>query len=143
MVTKRISLHSTDEAVSLFGELDTNITSIEKQYSVQIFIRHANGGGSHWPTLMIRGAAGKVDKACSAVEDIREQIKTGNIVPLHKKIKSPAQTEALTEKDVLYTSAGGKAIRARSPHQDDYIKAMQNDEMVVAIGPVRAREKHF
>ncbi|MFH1379753.1 MAG: PhoH family protein [bacterium] len=134
MVTKRISLQSTDEAITLFGELDSNINAIEKEHSVQIFIRHANGGGSHWPTLLIRGTPGKVDKAYVAIEQMRKTIKEGK--PIEQQKNSLVQgKEVHDEKDGVYVTLHGKAIRARSPHQKEYIRAMQQEEMVVAIGP--------
>ncbi|MBD3271759.1 MAG: AAA family ATPase [Elusimicrobia bacterium] len=135
MVTKRIPLSSTEEAVSLFGELDSNINAIEKKYSVQIFIRHANGGGSHWPTIVIRGTAGKVDKAFGAVQSMREDLKNNKkAAPAYEQHVQAEQKET-NAPDVLYVGVNGKAIRGRSPHQEEYIKAMMHDELVVAIGP--------
>lgn len=135
MVTKRISLTSTEEAMALFGELDSNINAIEKEFGVQVFIRHANGGGSHWPTLMIRGTAGKVDKAYASIEQMREQLKLGNARHLSAAAVLLPETDAAHDEDVLYVTVHGKSVRARSSHQNQYIEAMRHTDMVVAIGP--------
>lgn len=135
MVTKRVALSSTDEAMSLFGVLDSNINAIEQKYSVQIFIRHANGGGSHWPTLMIRGTAGKVDKAYADVQQMREEIRGQNRTHSEKKVIISSNNEMPADKEVVYVTISGKAVRPRSLHQKQYIETIQKEAMVIAIGP--------
>lgn len=135
MVTKRVALSSTDEAMSLFGVLDSNINAIEQKYSVQIFIRHANGGGSHWPTLMIRGTAGKVDKAYADVQQMREEIREQNRTHSEKKVIISSNNEMPADKEVVYVTISGKAVRPRSLHQKQYIETIQKEAMVIAIGP--------
>ncbi len=134
MVTKRVPLSSTDEAMSLFGALDTNINAIEKEYGVQIFIRHANGGGSHWPTLIIRGSSGKADKACSALQELRDQIKEGRQENA-RPVNIPEAAAPAADNSAIYVGVNGKAVRPRNAHQEEYVRAMQEADMVISIGP--------
>ena len=75
MVTKKIVLNGVDEAVNLFGYLDSNIHKIERDCKVQIFIRHASGSGANWPSLSVRGSSNKVERALNMIDKLRENLK--------------------------------------------------------------------
>jgi phosphate starvation-inducible PhoH-like protein len=123
MVTKKVHLKGADEALRLFGQNDHNLRTLEQNFGVQIF-----GRGD---ILSIRGSPGKVEKALLAIDDMREQLKLdGNGSPAPGATGAPAELSSAT-----YTSALGRSVRARTPTQKEYVKAIEEHDLVVAIGP--------
>src|SRR5581483_3665235 len=100
MVTKKLHLSGSQEALLLLGQHDRNIRELEETYGVQIF------GRAH--ILSVRGAPGKVENALEAIEEMREHLKKDGAGEIAEVIdpSEPAQPTA-------YTSAMGKSIKAR------------------------------
>ena len=122
MVTQKIHLTGSVEALALFGQNDENLRALERSYKVQIF------GRAH--ILSVRGSAAQVEKALAAVEEMREN--------LNRKVsKRPVLPEMLPETphNPIYTSSLGKSIKPKTIHQKEYVEAVQNFDLVVAIGP--------
>jgi phosphate starvation-inducible PhoH-like protein len=121
MVTKKVHLKGADEALRLFGQNDQNIRAIENTFSVQIF-----GRGD---VLSIRGAPAKVEKALLAIHEMRNDLgREGNG-------SEPAAPPDPGSATTAYTSLLGKSIRARTPNQKEYVKAIEQQDLVIAIGP--------
>ena len=121
MVTKKVHLKGPDEALKLFGQHDQNLRHLEQSFKVQIF-----GRGD---VLSIRGAPGKVEKAILALNEMREHAAhEGNGGGNHS-------TEGGQAGEATYTSALGKSVRPRTPNQQAYVKAIEQKDLVVAIGP--------
>jgi phosphate starvation-inducible protein PhoH and related proteins len=121
MVTKKVYLSGSQEALLLLGQHDQNIRALENTYGVQIF------GRAH--ILSVRGAPAKVEKALEAIEKIRAGLKNPNA----ETSLSPAELES--SEAAAYTSAMGKSIRAKTPTQKAYVDAILKNDLVVAIGP--------
>jgi phosphate starvation-inducible PhoH-like protein len=121
MVTKKIHLSGPEEALRLFGQHDQNIRALEQSYGVQIF-----GRGE---VLSIRGAAGKVEKALLAIDEMRDH--------LGRERRSPAlpENEPGPGFEAAYTTSLGKSIRPKTPNQKAYVNAIFSHDMVIAIGP--------
>jgi len=123
MVTKKFHLKGADEALQLFGQNDHNLRAIENTFGVQIF-----GRGD---VFSIRGAPGKVEKALLALHEMRSELgRDGNGSSLDAAAGSQAGSS-----EVTYTSTLGKAIRPRTATQKDYVKAIEQKDLVIAIGP--------
>ena len=123
MVTKKIHLKGTEEALRLFGQNDQNLRALEQRFSVQIF-----GRGD---VLSIRGGPGKVEKALLAIDEMRDEMgREGN----GSDTGVPSGSLAVSS-DATYTSTFGKSVRARTPTQKEYVKAIERQDLVVAIGP--------
>jgi phosphate starvation-inducible PhoH-like protein len=120
MVTKKIHLSDSQEALLLFGQHDQNLRALEHTYGVQIF------GRGH--ILSVRGAPTKVEKALLAIEDMRQNLG-------RESHPAPAELPAEAAKDTAYTSALGKAVRPRTTNQRSYVDAIGRNDLVVAIGP--------
>ncbi len=123
MVTKKVHLADSNEALLLFGQHDRNLRALESNYGVQVF------GRGH--ILSIRGAPGKVEKALLAIEEMRANLgqeKRPGMAPVSYVPELPASHAA-------YVTALGKAVRPKTANQKSYIDAVATSEMVVAIGP--------
>ncbi len=121
MVTKKVHLKGAEEALRLFGQNDHNLRSLEQNYGVQIF-----GRGD---ILSIRGSPGKVDKALVAIDEMREQIRENSSGDSSAVINGAASTGS------AYMSNLGKAVRPRTAMQKEYVRAIDQNDMVIAIGP--------
>ena len=122
MVTKKIHLAGSEEALRLFGQHDQNLRALEQAYGIQIF-----GRGD---ILSVRGAPGKVEKALVAIDEMRERAGREN----HPPEPSP-QANGSPSPDAAYTSALGKSIRPRTANQKAYVQAIESHDLVVSIGP--------
>ena len=121
MVTKKVHLKGADEALRLFGQNDQNLRAIENTFSVQIF-----GRGD---VLSIRGAPGKVEKALVAIHEMRDDVgREGN----GSNAAAPQDSASAA---ATYTNMLGKSVRARTPNQKEYVKAIERQDLVIAIGP--------
>jgi phosphate starvation-inducible PhoH-like protein len=120
MVTKKLHLSDSQEALLLFGQHDQNLRALERTYGVQIF------GRAH--ILSVRGAPSKVEKALLAIHDMRESL--GKEAPGRPVAEPPEDREQPT-----FTNALGKAVRPKTPMQRAYVEAMARNDLVVAIGP--------
>lgn len=120
MVTKKVHLTDSQEALLLFGQHDQNLRALEQAYHVQIF------GRGHM--LSIRGAPGKVEKALLAIKDMRDNLKREN---------HPSQAAQAPEPPhpATYTNALGKSVRPRTANQKAYVEAMASNDLVIGIGP--------
>lgn len=121
MVTKKVHLTGSDEALRLFGQHDQNLRALEQSYGVQIF-----GRGD---VLSIRGAPGKVEKALLAIDNMRD-----NLDREHHPSNTPAATLE-PPASATYTNHLGSAVRPRTANQKVYVNAILNKDMVVGIGP--------
>lgn len=130
MVTKKFHLRDVHEALQLFGQQDEHLRALEQRFGVQIF-----GRGE---VLSIRGVPRKVEQALETLHTLRDRLVT---TPLPGAAPRPEATEFRESKshlqpgDVIYTTIAGKAVRPQTPHQFQYVKAVQSYDMVIAIGP--------
>lgn len=122
MVTKKVHLHGAEEALRLFGQNDHNLRTLEQNFGVQIF-----GRGE---ILSIRGSPGKVDKALIAIDEMREQLKEGD-----GSGSSLLSSAPIDPSQSAYTSTLGKAVRPRTAMQKEYVRAIEQNDLVIAIGP--------
>ncbi|MBI3292655.1 MAG: PhoH family protein [Elusimicrobia bacterium] len=141
MVTKKFHLRNTTEALQLFGQQDEHLRGIEERFGVQIF-----GRGE---VLSIRGAPRKVEQALETLHTMRDRLVTPASRPVQLyplpvegeegKVKGGTAAASHPSRegsgDVVYTTITGKAIRPQTPHQHQYVKAIQTHDMVIAIGP--------
>ena len=121
MVTQKIHLSGSEEALALFGQNDQHLRALERSYKVQIF------GRAH--ILSVRGAAGQVEKALAAVETMRESLGKGQ-----PRLSLPPEPEN-GPSEPIYTNVLGKSVKPKTANQKAYVQAIQNHDLVVAIGP--------
>jgi phosphate starvation-inducible PhoH-like protein len=127
MVTKKIYLKNTDELIGLVGKQDENLRRLERDYSVQIFVRQSSQAGDF--SLVVRGSGPKVEHALKELEDIRA----------HKAPEPKAQSffsgSQTYDDDSIYITFHGKHIKPRSTHQKKYVESINDYDLVFGIGP--------
>ena len=134
MVTKRIFLKSSDEALYLMGQQDQNLRRLEHDYSTQIFVRQGGAAGDF--SLVVRGPSGKVDKTLGELEYLRSNYVSGRVkteVPAIKRAE--ATGPGGFAQDTVYVTHHGKQIKPRSDHQKKYVDAVKQYDIVIGIGP--------
>jgi len=119
MIDRKIHIGTSDEALSLFGEYDENLKLLEKRFNVKIFAR-----GSE---ITIRGRKKNVDNAEYALKNIMMRQKQGT--------DDIGQFISVTPADAIIVSDRGKPIKPRTAHQEEYVEAMNEYDMVFAVGP--------
>lgn len=109
---KRLDFEDQQEVLAVFGEYDSNLKRLEKKNNVVIYTR------GHSATVC--GGKNEVDMT---IEEMIELKKNG-IMKQDKR-----QGEA------LINTPSGKTIKPLSPKQSAYIKAIEEKDLVIAIGP--------
>jgi len=120
VVTRKIHLSGSQEALLLFGQHDQNLRALEQEFGVQIF-----GRGN---VLSIRGAPGKVEKALVALDQMRDSISRAPEESASFQPVEPAH-------EATYTNALGRSVRPRTPNQKAYVQAIGSHDFVIGIGP--------
>ncbi len=96
------------EALAVFGEYDKNLKKLEKKNNVKIYAR----GNS----ATVEGSKENVEKTVSELEKLRFSAEDSDM-------------------EKVISTATGKKIKPLGSKQKEYLKAMQERDLVVAIGP--------
>ncbi len=136
MVTKKIELRDASEALQLLGEKDAHLRQMERDYGVELFLRHDLETGEL--RLAVRGAAGRVEKTVRRIvtklELLRGLALRGEPQPRPADEGINLDSPNLPQ-DGIYRSHFGKVVRPRTPNQQKYVDAIQSHELVFGIGP--------
>lgn len=127
---KIIKINSKEEAIALYGSLDQNIRKAEEEYGVKILAKNDK--------LKISGESVNVGQAFSFFMHVIEEFKRVKEPKLKNKSKevSPHSSKNEHHKDSHNRFFHrGKLIRAQSKNQSAYLKAIQEKDIVVSIGP--------
>lgn len=126
-MTRKIDLHSSREALELFGQFDENLRLLEKSFPVRILAR-----GDH---LLVKGKNGDVHRASLAIEKLLARLRSGNSI---SRAELPPPLEGGSSLDriqpILVTDRG-KPIIPRTEHQKQYLSLVEKNDLVIAIGP--------
>ncbi len=131
---KTIRLHGTDEAKTLFGPHDENLTAIEREFGVSIVARG--------DAFKISGDAGKVEKASNLVNELLLTIRNGGFIKKHellyaiKAIKEDSNLDLhAIYLDKIEVSSKRLYITPKSKGQKEYVDAIRKYDIVFCIGP--------
>ena len=118
----------------LFDVNDQNLRYLESLFDVEISARGEN--------LFVEGEAQDVEALTKIFTDFStligrgEKFRNGDLRAAFKQI---AEDSALTLHDFFpklqIAGAGGRQVSPKSPHQKRYIEAIQNHDIVFAVGP--------
>ena len=129
--TINIKVHNNDILMSVVGEFNNNLNELERLTKTKIFFR----GNS----ITIKGGVGEISKASDAIKFlINKYFKTNSIekqdLTLSVKDKNINFKSNVHSLDQLIKTPK-KTVIARSKKQSDYIKALTNNDITVALGP--------
>lgn len=133
MTEKILAVDNEEELSSLFGQLDSNIRHIERQYNVNIVIRDG---------IKIIGNETSVSDAAKALEALIKMCRNGQLlsnqtVRYVTSMVADGAEQQLTELggDGVCITSSGKIVRPRTVGQKHYLDAIKNNTIVLGIGP--------
>ena len=129
--TINFKIHNNDVLISVVGEFNSNLNELEKLTKKKIFFR----GNS----ITIKGSQKETNSASDALKFlINKYLKT-------KLIEKQDLMLSIKEKNISFKSnvhnfgqlikTPKKTVIARSKKQSDYINALSNNDITVALGP--------
>jgi phosphate starvation-inducible PhoH-like protein len=134
-VEKVITIHRNEEAIQLFGKYDENLLAIEENLKTKIMAR---GNEIH-----MSGAIEDVALTEQIIKELLNMVHLNVEINLNtvnytikqflsKKAKPPLSK---TLSDVVYMTAKGKQIKAKTFGQHQYVQSIRNHDLVFGIGP--------
>ena len=134
MFEQTISVDRLEQAVSLFGSFDENIRLIEREYGVSVISRGSD--------LKVTGEAENVSKAVRAIGGLLTLINRGealseqNVRYVLSLVEEGSEDKihALTADCICITSRG-KPVKPKTLGQKRYIEAIQQNTIVLGVGP--------
>lgn len=129
-----VSADNMEDIITLFGNYDSNIDLIQRQYNVRVF-----GRGND---IKISGDEKSVLNAVKAVNTLLGMIKNGegiteqNIRYVFSLVSDGLENEAfgLSDGTVCVTNTG-KPVKAKTLGQKKYIEAIKKNTIVLGVGP--------
>jgi phosphate starvation-inducible PhoH-like protein len=134
VITRKFPIEHLDP-VTLLGRNDVNLRQIERTLPVRITLRDGS--------ITVAGDADSVDSASRALRELVELAEKGKVVEeadVATALGPSRKNGDATRLADAYEGAPGyvferKAVKARTPMQAEYLKALQDHEVVFAIGP--------
>lgn len=129
-----VNIDRIEEAVSLFGSFDENITLIENEYNIVVLCR-----GSE---LKVTGEEENVAKGVRAVNGLLLLISRGEtlsdlnvryVLSLVNEDKEDKLSEMAA--DCVCITSRGRPVKPKTLGQKKYVEAMKNDTIVFGVGP--------
>lgn len=134
MFEQTINFDAMEQAVSLFGSFDENVKLIEREYGVSIVSRGAD--------LKVVGDAEKVALAVRALNGLLTLINKGEAVTDQNvryviSLVNEGNEDKLSSMttDSICISAKGRPIKPKTLGQKKYVEAIQNNTVVLGVGP--------
>ncbi len=134
MAEKFITVDDQDRLSELFGQLDGNISRIQKEYGVTAVLR--DGGIKLIGDEKNTEIAAKALLALLKISSNGQQLSEHTVRYVTSMVADGAEQQ-LSDlgKDGICMSASGKVLRARTVGQKKYVDAISNNTIVIGIGP--------
>ncbi len=137
MHTKKIELKSNQYAQELCGQYDQNLKLIEEVFNVEIIPKGTQ--------LIIRGNQKLIKVVESLVKELLNRIVSNGILRSNElenrinfylsEMKHPHSIKKNIINEAVFVSEKGKIVKPKSKQQYKYVKAIENSDIVFAIGP--------
>lgn len=134
MAEKIVPIENNSQLSALFGQLDSNIRHIEKNYDVRIINRDGN--------IKIIGEEEAVSDAAKSVQALIKMNTNGQAlsdqtIRYVTSVVAEGAEQQLEElgKDGVCVTSSGKIVRPRTIGQKNYIDEIKNNTIVLGIGP--------
>ena len=131
--------HSSEATSAIFGAFDTNVRKIENAFEVRITNRtNSTDSGD---CITVSGDKVNVEKAVSALEYLKRMTGSGEIIGeqsveyVIELVKDNSIAPEEFSPDVICVTNRGKPIKAKTLGQKKYIEAIQNNTVVLGLGP--------
>ncbi|HID93054.1 MAG TPA: hypothetical protein EYP60_03055, partial [bacterium (Candidatus Stahlbacteria)] len=121
MTTQKISLKDIDP-IRLFGEKDSNLKILRERYNAKIVARGTD--------IIITGEKNEVNSLKEELYLLIKEVKGGKSIDKDELIRI---IEGISTYKAIITPKG--PIKPRSPGQEEYLKALDEFDIVVSIGP--------
>lgn len=131
---------STGQMQDVFGEGDSHLKKIERNFAVEVFDR---GGELH-----VVGQADNVKRASAVIRELTGLSRRGNIpeeqsVDYAIELNRETDTDNLPtdhvladlDKEVICHTVNGKPVKPRTLGQKAYVDAIRNNTVVFGVGP--------
>ncbi|MBQ8181697.1 MAG: PhoH family protein [Ruminococcus sp.] len=134
MSEKFVTVNDPDRLSELFGQLDGNISRIQKEYNVTAVLR--DGG------IKLIGDDNNIENAAKALNTLLLISSNGQQLSEHTvryvtSMVADGAEQQLSDlgKDGICMSASGKVLRARTVGQKKYVDAIKDNTIIIGIGP--------
>ncbi len=129
--TINIKVHNNDILISVVGEFNNNLNELEKLTKTKIFFR----GNS----ITIKGDHEDINKTSKAIKFLINKYLKTNLIEKQDLRLSVKESSTNFESNVhnldQLIKTPKKTVIARSKKQSDYIKALTNNDITIALGP--------
>ncbi len=134
MSEKIFEIYSNDAAMAICGPFNGNIDMIEKELGVDIVSRGSD--------LKISGEDRNVERAYHALEAMADLFRRGNSLDEQSiaycvSLVTENRGDRIKElsNELVFLTAKGKPIRAKTLGQKDYLKAIEKNTVTFGVGP--------
>ncbi len=130
--TSNIQVFDNDILMAILGEFNSNLKELEKQTNTSLFFR----GNS----ITIKGKSNDVIKVCEAIKFLINKFLLTNIIEtsdinlsVKKNIRTKNNSNIQSFNQLIKTPK--QSVIARSEKQADYMRALKEKDIVMALGP--------
>ena len=134
MIERSVSADRVENIINVFGSFDENLRIIEDELGVSVTDRDSE--------IRISGEAVDVMDAEKAIEGLMTLASKGEVIDAQKvryilKLVRDGLAEKIGElsDDVVCITAKGKPIKAKTIGQKEYVRAINNNTVTIAVGP--------
>jgi len=134
LVSKKITLKSSREAIILFGQYDNNLRLIETSFPVELSAR-----GN---TMTVKGNLEDVRDVEKLIDELLKIVRKDEILRTQQVVSAIdiiRSTQRMDQEkifsDVVYLTEKGKEIKPKTLQQKVYVDAIRNNDIVFSIGP--------
>ena len=129
--TINIKVHNNDILVSVVGEFNSNLNELEKLTKTKIFFR----GNS----ITIKGNNDEINRASDAIKFLINKYLKTNLIEKQDLVLSVKERNTNYKSNVhnldQLIKTPKKTVIARSKKQSEYIKALTDKDITIALGP--------
>lgn len=134
MAQKLLSVESPSILSAVFGAYDEHVHQLEQAFHVQIISRDTQ--------LKITGEPDSINQACRALDALFEMARGGEAITdqaVRYLVSLTDDTQVESAKHLsdscICVTASGKPIRPKTLGQKKYIESIQNNTIVLGVGP--------
>lgn len=125
-----ITLQKPEKAANLFGPADAHLRMLREAFNIQVYAR-----GGH---IKLSGSGDSVSRAAMVIDNLQKEIAKGRTLTREKVADAvgvvivSANSQPGEGIDVY---VAGQLIKGKTPGQEEYIKAVLENDLVFCLGP--------